>query len=454
MGAVVVSSVVMKEPSTGGRSSVPAVPAQWCRGHETPAGDALHVVVAFPIGDEALALLGDRTGGRVVVRDIRQPGPPPQLVLCPPSSPQLIGLVRRQFPRAAVVVVELEEWLRTIHVQGPITRALDAGAATYYVAPTTVALAGFLTELAAGQALLPIERAPAARNQAIRGFPALGGPLRALPASETDPMLPDPVQQVVTRYLDAADAARPGLVEALYLVGSVVLDDFQASTSDVDFVAVTTQPSDAETVDALEAAHAEVRAAAGLPAFEGCYVTFDELRVSPSLAAPGLFHHDGKLQTGPNMRTPIEWTTLARHGLALRGPAPATIGVHTDSAELAAWTVSNLDDYWTPWVQRSRDPDTQTAMALLTDWGVAWGVLGVSRLHYTLATGQITSKTGAGHHALNAFDSRWHPILTEALRCRPMPLALPESLEEAKTRRDEAAAFMEAAIAAARALDS
>jgi hypothetical protein len=42
-------------------------------------------------------------------------------------------------------------------------------------------------------------------------------------------------RQLVAEYLGLADAHLPGVVEGLYLVGSIALDDFQAS--DVDFVA-------------------------------------------------------------------------------------------------------------------------------------------------------------------------------------------------------------------------
>jgi len=45
-------------------------------------------------------------------------------------------------------------------------------------------------------------------------------------------------------------------------------------------------------------------------------------------------------------------------------------------------------------------------------------VLGVSRLHHLLATGKLTSKCGAGHHALAAFDPQWHPLIIEALGIR------------------------------------
>ncbi len=54
----------------------------------------------------------------------------------------------------------------------------------------------------------------------------------------------------------------------------------------------------------------------------------------------------------------------------------------------------------------------------MISWGPAWGVLGVSRLHYTLATGAIASKCGAGEYAREAFDPRWRHIIDECLRIR------------------------------------
>ena len=58
------------------------------------------------------------------------------------------------------------------------------------------------------------------------------------------------------------------------------------------------------------------------------------------------------------------------------------------------------------------------AVAALGSWAPAWGVLGVSRLHYTLATGEITSKEGAGIYALRTFHRRWRRIVEECLRIR------------------------------------
>jgi hypothetical protein len=127
----------------------------------------VEVVVAFPLGKEALSALQTRAGAGVSVRDLRQSGPAPDLVLCPPSSPQLIANVRQQFPSARVIVVELEDWLESRRAQGPVGRALDAGASGYYVAPDSEALAVFLTEVAAGASLSIGQRAGGDRAQGL-----------------------------------------------------------------------------------------------------------------------------------------------------------------------------------------------------------------------------------------------------------------------------------------------
>ena len=142
-----------------------------------------------------------------------------------------------------------------------------------------------------------------------------------------------------------------------------------------------------------------------------------------------------KLGFGTEGRSPIEWTTLARYGITVVGPEPE---VHTDRDELVAWVRGNADTYWRNWL-------TAYPRALFTDWGVAWGVLGISRLHYTVTTGDITSKSGAGKYALATFPDHWHAIVTEALRHRRAQLTMPEGEPDAE-RRDAARAFIESTI--------
>ncbi|HEV8145863.1 MAG TPA: aminoglycoside adenylyltransferase domain-containing protein [Bryobacteraceae bacterium] len=218
------------------------------------------------------------------------------------------------------------------------------------------------------------------------------------------------VENVVSAYLEAVDTEAPGLIEGLYLTGSVALNDFHPRASDIDFVAVTAQPLDADATGAVEQAHARLRKRFPRPAFEGSYVTWDQLASDPA--------HSG--------HEPVTWHTLARHGIACRGPHRADLKVWTNTEVLAKWTLGNLESYWQPLLDRSRVFGTRWNLMALTTYGAVWIVLGVTRLHYTLATGEIGSKENAGRYSLRTFPEEWHRVIQESLRLRQSDRASPD----------------------------
>ncbi|MFI7699167.1 aminoglycoside adenylyltransferase domain-containing protein [Nonomuraea sp. NPDC049480] len=231
-------------------------------------------------------------------------------------------------------------------------------------------------------------------------------------------MTPHPkIDAIVETYLSLADAEAPGLVEGLYLEGSAALDDYRPETSDVDFVAVTAAEP---PIEALERIHTRL----GAHPFEGIYLTWDDLHHNPADLGERPQAHTGKLGLGGGAN-PITWHTLARHGVTCRGPKPGELDVWSDPAVLAAWTDDNLDRYWRRLVTRASRPISRWGLAALGGYAAVWIVTGVSRLHYTLATGDVTSKTGAGRHALEAFPERWHRVINEALRLREDDSATP-----------------------------
>ncbi|MET9403335.1 aminoglycoside adenylyltransferase domain-containing protein [Kitasatospora sp. NPDC002965] len=260
------------------------------------------------------------------------------------------------------------------------------------------------------------------------------------------------VHEIADAYLSLVDAAAPGLVEGLYLTGSTALDDFHPERSDIDFVAVSADPVGVDQLAGLERAHALLAAKYPRPFFDGPYLTWDELAGAPSQAAPGPHAFEGKVRHRVRSdRNPVLWHTLAHHGVTLCGPRAQELMIDTDPGELALWTAGNLGEYWRPWWRRASRLTTRPGLACLGGQGPAWGVLGVSRLHYTLATGRITSKRGAGEYAREAFDGRWHRIVDECLRVRegrrhrslyPNPFV----------RRAHALAYMDMAIESAQGL--
>jgi len=231
--------------------------------------------------------------------------------------------------------------------------------------------------------------------------------------------VPDRVREVVDAYLDAVDHEAPGLVDGLYLTGSTALGEFHPRTSDVDFVAVTSSRPDAAAVAALGRAHGRLRTRCARPFFDGRYVTWDDLTRGPQHVAPGPYAYGGRFYAHARVGCdPVTWHTLAGHGIRCRGPAPAELTIWHDPAALASWTLKNFDGYWRPLLRRARRAGDPWSLIAFTSYGAVWIVLGVCRLHYTLATGKIASKEQAGCHGIQAFPERWHLVLNEALRIR------------------------------------
>ena len=227
------------------------------------------------------------------------------------------------------------------------------------------------------------------------------------------------VHRVVGAYLQEVDTEAPGLVKALYLTGSIALGDFRPHTSDIDFVAVTSQRPDAWALAALGKAHRRLRRRVPTPYFDGLYVTWDALARDYSAAGRGPYSYKSRFHArGGRRADPVTWQTVARHGISCRGPDATGLDIRIDRDGLARWTLNNLDTYWRPLLNRSSVFPHPQSLISLTAWGTAWIVLGISRLHYTLATGEIASKEAAGCYALQTFPERWRRVLDEGLRIR------------------------------------
>ncbi|GAA1256971.1 hypothetical protein GCM10009677_04060 [Sphaerisporangium rubeum] len=253
------------------------------------------------------------------------------------------------------------------------------------------------------------------------------------------------MEEVVAAYLAAADTEAPGLVEGLYLEGSTALGEFRPRVSDIDFVAITATPPEGAALAALGRTHARLRDRYRRPFLDGVYLTWDDLRTGPESieTRPGVTH--GRLGSVPV--TPVTWHTLASYGLTCRGPAKPEIW--RDDRALAHWTDANLDSYWRRLHTRASRPLSLRSAAALTPYATVWTATGVTRLHYTLATGDITSKESAARYGLEIFPDRWHRLLEEALRIRR---ASPTSTERSRyrtpmARRRDLLAYAEMVIA-------
>jgi len=261
--------------------------------------------------------------------------------------------------------------------------------------------------------------------------------------------LPDEATRVTRKFLELIDNTSPGLVQGLYLRGSLAFGEYFPGRSDVDFAAVLAARPDAGQLDALGAAHAAVHEACPSPHFDGFHLIRSDLAKPPGECPDLPCMFDGRFHPAERFDVnPVSWHELARRGVTVRGPELTEETVWTDDAALRAFTHGNLNSYWARVADLAVEHPEEAAKPEV----VAWCVLGVSRLHHLLATGTMTSKSGAGRYALAAFGPRWHPIIQEALRAREDP-DRPSGFDgEADRRGRDNTAFIRMALVSGLAL--
>lgn len=216
----------------------------------------------------------------------------------------------------------------------------------------------------------------------------------------------------IDAYLRAADEVAPGLVVGLHAVGSLALGDFRPAVSDVDLVAVCARRLGDVDLGALAPIH------------DGVDVTYltpddlgrDPLALSPPHAVEGVLHRDSGVEANP-----IVWRTLATRAVTLRGAPIGPDDVWFDAGALRRFAVDSLATFWTARVDEWRELEEVPEPLVRHERGLSWLVLGIARLHHTIATLDVTSKTGGGEHALGIVAARWHEVLRTAMALRHDP---------------------------------
>lgn len=230
-------------------------------------------------------------------------------------------------------------------------------------------------------------------------------------------VLPGEVRSLAAQYLAAVDAALPGFVEGLYVVGSAALGAWQPGVSDVDTLIVTSRAADDTDLAVLAEIHA---AMPPRPHFDGAYLHRDSFAARPADRPVVPFVVNGEFRTDEpcGELTPVVWLILHRYGVPIRGRAVADLGIGVDLAGLRRYNLDNLRTYWQPLADKVREHvrelDDESAVG---GDGVAWIMLGPGRLHYTLAFEDIVSKARCAEYLATTFPS-WAVLARRAARWR------------------------------------
>lgn len=95
------------------------------------SNDVTVVATAMKLSKAARGRLSDEFGTEYIVLDLPKAPPTTDVLLVNQVSPQLLGLLRQQFPQARIVIVEIEDEELGVDYGGPVGRMLDAGANAY-----------------------------------------------------------------------------------------------------------------------------------------------------------------------------------------------------------------------------------------------------------------------------------------------------------------------------------
>jgi len=252
-------------------------------------------------------------------------------------------------------------------------------------------------------------------------------------------MLPSTVELTINKLTRALQLRVPGLVQSVYLYGSVALDAYVEGTSDIDFVAIVTKPLTAELQQGIAEAHRDVEFELPKTDLMGAYLQQEQLGLPAPAIRPLTVYYEKTLHTdghGADLN-PVTWYTLKHYGLCVYGPA-AALEYDASIEPLLRYVIRNMNGYWLGWVRRLEerlgDPNLSCCDSLVQDMmdeAVEWCVLGMLRQLYTIREHGITSKLGAGEYGLRIVPAQWRGLIVEAVAIkRREPLRLYESQQQ------------------------
>ena len=197
----------------------------------------------------------------------------------------------------------------------------------------------------------------------------------------------------------------------IYITGSIALKDFQPDRSDIDFVCVSENPWEEGSLVRLQQMHREIRQRQKKPALDGVYFTYDDLQRTPK-DVRGPFCSSGRFDPARTIPAdPVTWTYLNTCALVVRGRHRLSASISDE--EMRAWCRGNIRKYWLRWADRV-ERDLWYSIYGLTRPAASWGVSGIARLHTTIFTGKIISKTASFPYARQEFDHQWSSLIDEA----------------------------------------
>lgn len=237
--------------------------------------------------------------------------------------------------------------------------------------------------------------------------------------------IPKEVEKVLLEYRNLLNEHLPGILEGLYIHGSIALGAYVEGSSDIDFITVTSRPLTRDDSEALATIHGTIKTKYEKPEMDGVYVQWQDIgkiyKEKSDLNDEYPYYNDGKLLLGEYFNfNPVTWWTLMNNGISVIGKDLTSFDFGITERDLYSYVLTNMNTYWAKRIQTVEKSihQIQELPSSQIDEEIEWTILGLLRQFYTLRENKIISKLDAGKYGLEIVPDKWHPIITEAMNIR------------------------------------
>lgn len=236
------------------------------------------------------------------------------------------------------------------------------------------------------------------------------------------------VNGVLTRLSDELRTIFGERLVGVYLTGSLTYGDFDAASSDIDFIAVLREPMTARERREVKAMHERISAAypSWRSRIEGSYVTAAMLASEQPPQQPRPYFNSGKLWE-PDPPYGQEWImnryVLHECGISIVGPDPKAVFRPISRGSYRRASIRSLHEEW--------EPLLTDASLLRSSHHQAYVTLTVCRILHTAQSDGVASKRAASRWAKRQYGQTWRSLIEKAEQWRHG-----EELDEAGTVLD------------------
>ncbi|MMZ50453.1 hypothetical protein D1872_121710 [compost metagenome] len=240
--------------------------------------------------------------------------------------------------------------------------------------------------------------------------------------------IPIEVDVLLKKYTQLVRSALPTQIHGIYVYGSVALQAYEPSKSDIDFLTLLRSRPTKNDIITITNIHKKLTSMNSLAKrMDGMYIPTEDLGKPNDEIPPYVHLASGKARQGFWDNNAVTWWTVKQYGISIHGPEASHLNIPVCWSDVVETMKYNLHTYW-----RKK---SQSHWLYLIDDVMADAVCTLCRILYTLECQNIFPKQQSVYFALDIVSANWHPLLLEAIDIRKgkkLAFHLPSRWQRAK----------------------